>query len=175
MRKAWIILAALAVTLAGSVPLAQAQEGKTVGGHIGVVVPLVTHTGGQTINDVADQFSIGMPVGVTVKGNGRLAFDLELDPFINTAPTRQTTVTIHPGLVWNLGHGWGAGGRVAFDITTADWGVTPLVNHSWQLTGETGFFKTYFIEADVPVRFSRPTGLPASNAVSFAIHAGLGF
>jgi hypothetical protein len=175
MRKAWIVLAALATTLAGSVQLAQAQEGKTVGGHIGVVVPLVTHSGGQTFNDLTDQFSIGMPVGITVKGSGRMAFDLELVPFVNTAPTRQTTVTLHPGLVWNLGHGWAAGGRAAFDVTSSDVGFTPLVNHSWQFKNDNGLFKSYFIEADLPVRFSRPTGAPATNAVTFAMHAGLGF
>jgi hypothetical protein len=70
MRRTWITLAALAMTLAGRVPLAQAQDnttqnGITMGGHIGFVLPLVTHSGGQTINDTADQFSIGFPVGVT--------------------------------------------------------------------------------------------------------------
>src|SRR5260370_19797276 len=124
MRRTWIILAALATTLAGRVPLAQAQDGITMGGHIGFVLPLVTHSGGQTINNLADQFSIGFPVGVTFKGSGRMAFDMELVPFINTAPPRQTTLTVHPGLVWNLGHGWGAGGRLAFDVNSSDWGFT---------------------------------------------------
>jgi hypothetical protein len=55
-------------------------------------------------------------VGVTVQGSGRMAFDFELVPFINTALPRQTSLTIHPGLVWNLGHGWGAGVRLAFDV-----------------------------------------------------------
>src|SRR5258708_40226326 len=109
MRKGWIALAVLAAAMAAGAPLAQAQNGITMGGHIGFVLPLVTHVGGRTINDTADQFSIGFPVGVTFKGSGRMAFDLELVPFINTAPPRQTTVLIHPGLVWSLGHGWGAG------------------------------------------------------------------
>src|SRR5205807_631823 len=88
MRNTLIILAALGATLAGGVPLAQAQE-KTVGGHIGFVLPLVTHANGQTINDTADQFSIGFPTGITFKGNGRMAFDFEFIPFINTAKPRQ--------------------------------------------------------------------------------------
>jgi hypothetical protein len=175
MRRAWITLAALATIVAGRVPLAQAQEGITVGGHIGFVLPLVTHVGGQTINDTADQFSIGFPVGVTLKGSGRMAFDLELVPFINTAAPRQTTLTVHPGLVWSLGHGWGAGARLAFDVNNSDWGFTPLVNHSWPLRHQRGIFKSYFIEADLPVRFNRPVGTPATNAVTFAMHAGFGF
>jgi hypothetical protein len=177
MRKGWIALAVLAAAMAAGAPLAQAQNGITMGGHIGFVLPLVTHSGGQTINDTADQFSIGFPVGVTFKGSGRMAFDMELVPFINTAPPRQTTLTVHPGLVWNLGHGWGAGGRLAFDVNGSDWGFTPLVNHSWPIksAGEHSFFKTYFIEADLPVRFNRPVNMPATNAVTFAMHFGLGF
>src|SRR6202011_4038455 len=127
MRRASIVLAVLATTLAGRAPLAQAQEssapqaqpqaqnGPTLGGHIGFVLPLVTHSGGQTTN-LADQFSIGFPVGITVKGSGRTAFDFELDPFINTTGTRTTTLTVAPGLVWRLGRGWAAGARLAFDV-----------------------------------------------------------
>jgi hypothetical protein len=180
MTKACIALAVLATTLAGRVALAQTQDsttnGITIGGHIGFVLPLVTHVGGRTINDTADQFSIGFPVGVTFKGSGSMAFDLELVPSINTAPPRQTTLTVHPGLVWNLGHGWGAGARLAFDVNSSDWGFTPLVNHSWPIRGsEHSFFKTYFIEGDLPVRFNRPVNGPKTNAVTFAMHFGLGF
>jgi hypothetical protein len=175
MRRPWIALAALATTLAGRVPLAQAQEDKSIGGHIGFVLPLVTRVNGQTINDTADQFSIGFPIGITFKGGGRMAFDFEFIPFINTAPPRQTTLTLHPGLVWNLGHGWGAGGRLAFDVNASSWGFTPLVNHSWRFKSDNVFFRAFFIEADLPVRFNRPVGGPATNPVTFAMHAGVGF
>jgi hypothetical protein len=115
-RRAWIVFVVLATTLAGRVPLAQAQEQKfpTLGGHIGFVLPMVTHSGGQTTNDLTDAFAVGFPVGVTVKGSGRLAFDLEFVPQINTQKPRLTTLTVHPGLIYGLGHGFGAGGRIAF-------------------------------------------------------------
>jgi hypothetical protein len=175
MRRTLIIIAALGATLAGGVPLAQAQEDKTVGGHIGFVLPLVTHANGQTINNVADQFSIGFPTGITIKGSGRMAFDFEFIPFINTAKPRQTSLTLHPGLIWNVGHGVGVGLRAAYDINAASWGFTPLVNKSFPFKGEHSFFKAYFIEADLPVRFQRPVGGPSANAVTFAMHAGLAF
>src|ERR1700680_3632429 len=99
MRRAWIVLAVLATTLAGRGPQAQAQEsssapqaqaqassapqaqaqtqtGKTLGGHIGFVLPLVTHSGGQTTS-LGDAPAVGFPVGITIKGSGRTAFDLE--------------------------------------------------------------------------------------------------
>ncbi|MCU1223024.1 MAG: hypothetical protein JWQ42_1117 [Edaphobacter sp.] len=177
MRRAWIVLTVLAATLAGGAPLAQAQEqnGPTLGGHIGFLLPLVTHSGGQTINNLTDQFAVGFPTGITVKGSGRMAFDFEFVPQINTAGTRLTTLTLHPGLIYSLGHGWAAGGRLAFVVDNATWGFTPLVNHSWAIKRKSSLFKAYFVEADLPVRFSRPVGAPATNAVTFAMHAGVSF
>jgi hypothetical protein len=185
MKTASIVLTVLATALVSTGALVQAQEntapqapekkGTTVGGHIGFVLPLVTHSGGQTIDVPANQFAIGFPVGITVKGSGRTAFDLELVPQINTSQKRVTTLTVHPGLVWNLGHGFGAGGRLAFDVNDPSWGFTPLVNHSWPIKNRHGLFKAYFVEADLPVRFSRPTNAPATNAVTFATHFGVSF
>jgi hypothetical protein len=194
MRRALIILAVLATTLAGRAPLAQAQEssapqaqesrvpqaqvqkGPTLGGHIGFVLPLVTHSGGQTINNLADQFAVGFPVGITVKGSGRMAFDLEFVPQYNGTGQRLTTLTVHPGLIYSLGHGYAVGLRAAFVVDNPTVGFTPLVNKSWPIKHKNGgLFKAYFVEADLPVRFSRPVGAPATNAVTFAMHTGVSF
>jgi hypothetical protein len=169
----WITRFALVATLAGAVAPAQAQE--RVGGHIGFVVPLVTHEGGRTTNDLADSFSIGFPVGITLAGRGPMAFDLELVPAIHTALPRENSLTVHPGLVWNVGHGFGAGVRAAFDVNSASWGFTPLVNHSWPMRSESGLFKAYFVEAVLPVRFNRPAGGPMTNPVTFGLHFGVAF
>jgi hypothetical protein len=182
MRRASILLAVLATTLAGSAPLAQAQEssapqaqkGPTLGGHIGFVLPLVTNSGGQTTN-LADQFAVGFPVGITVKGGGRTAFDLEFVPQYNATGQRLTTLTVHPGLIYSLGHGYAVGGRLAFVVDNPTWGFTPLVNKSWPIKHNNSLFKAYFVEADLPVRFSRPVGAPATNAVTFAMHFGVAF
>src|SRR5260370_26125426 len=120
MRKAWIVFSVLATTLAGRAVLAQeqaqmqeqaqvqlqlpaqpqvaaqtqAQKGPTLGGHIGVLFPLVTHSGGQTINNLADQLAVGFPVGITVKGSARTAFDLDFVLQYNSTGPRLTTLTI---------------------------------------------------------------------------------
>jgi hypothetical protein len=178
MRRAAIVLAVLATALAGSAPLAQAQEqeqkGPTLGGHIGFVLPLVTDSSGN-VNNLADAPAVGFPVGITVKGSGRLAFDLEFVPQINTTGQRLTSLTVHPGLIYGLGHGWAVGGRLAFDVNNPTWGFTPLVNKSWPIKRRNSFFKAYFVEADLPVRFSRPVNAPATNAVTFATHFGVSF
>ena len=184
MRRAWIVLAVMATTLAGSAspvqaqvssaPQAQEQKGPTLGGHIGFVLPLVTRSGGQT-SSLADAPAVGFPVGITVKGGGRTAFDLEFVPQYNAAGSRLTSLTIHPGLIYGLGHNWAMGLRAAFVVDQATVGFTPLVNKSFPIKNKHGLFKAYFVEADLPVRFSRPAGAPATNAVSFATHVGVSF
>ena len=186
MKRASIVLAMLATTLAGSAPLAQAQEssasqaqaneqkGPTLGGHIGFVLSLVTHSGGQTTS-LGDAPAVGFPTGITVKGSGSMAFDFEFVPQYNATGTRQTTLTLHPGLIYGMGHGWAVGLRAAFVVDQPTVGFTPLVNHSWPIKRKNSLFKAYFVEADLPVRFSRPVGAPPTNAVTFAVHTGVAF
>jgi len=166
----WLHAVVGAALMFGIVLPTQAQS---IGGHMGFVLPLVTHAGGQTTN-LGDNFSIGFPVGITVKGKGRTNFDMELVPSIQDSP-RAVTLTFHPGVVWSVGHDFGVGVRAAFDVNSSQFGFTPLVNKSWPIHTDNGFFKAYFVEADLPVRFNRPTGGPATNPVTFAMHFGLGF
>ena len=169
--RALCVVAIILLSVAAAVP-ASAQD--SVGGHVGFVLPLVTHAGGQTTS-ISDSFSIGFPMGITVKGRGRMAFDLELVPSIQDSP-RQVGLLVHPGLVWGIGHGFAVGTRAAFDINSAQFGFTPLVNKSWPIRSENSFFKSYFAEAVLPVRFNRPTVVGvATNPVTFGIHFGVGF
>jgi hypothetical protein len=162
----WIPVLMIVLGIASA---ARAQD--TLGGHIGFVVPLVTHAGGQTTN-LADNFSVGVPVGITVKGSGKTAFDLELVPSVQDSP-RQVSLTVHPGLLRSIGHTFTVGARLAFDVNSSQMGFTPLINKSFPI--ENNFFKAYFIEADLPVRFNRPAGGPSTNPVTFAMHFGVGF
>lgn len=169
--RSFASVAAVAIVMFLGSPAAHAQI--TVGGHVGFVIPWVTHGGGQTTT-IGDNFQIGFPLGVSFHGQGRMTLDLEMVPSISDDP-RAVTLTVDPGLVWRISHGWAAGGRVAFDVNSAQFGFIPLLNKSWKFKNDKGFFKAYFIEADLPVKFNRPTGGPATNSVTFATHFGLGF
>ena len=162
-----LILLAVVAAFAG--PAAWAQD--QLGGHIGFVLPVVTHAGGQT-TDLGDNFSIGFPVGITVKGTGKVAFDLEFVPLIQDQP-RHVSLTVHPGIIYSLGRNWAVGTRLAFDVNSSQFGFTPLLNKSFPI--ENSFIKAYFVEADLPVRFNRPVGGPSTNPVTFALHFGVGF
>jgi hypothetical protein len=159
------------VSLVGTAATASAQV--TVGGHVGFVIPWVTHAGGQTTS-IADDFQIGFPIGVTFKGQGRMALDLEMVPSISDKP-RAVALTVDPGVVWGLSHDVGIGIRMAFDVNSSQFGFIPLVNKSWEFKEPKGIFKRFFIEADLPVKFNRPTGGTSTNPVTFATHFGLGF
>src|SRR5262245_31801749 len=117
-------------------------------------------------------FLLAFHLGSPLKGRGRMAYDLELVPGVQDTP-RQTNLTVHPGLVWGVGHDFGVGIRAAFDVNSPQWGFTPLVNHSWPVNDS--LFKAYFIEAVLPVRFNRPTNGPSTTPVTFGLHFGLGF
>jgi hypothetical protein len=155
------------------VPKQPVHAQTTVGGHLGFLVPWVTHEGGQTTS-VFDSYSFGMPFGISVQGQGRMFVDFEFIPTINQSP-RGTTLTVDPGVLYKLDHGFTVGLRAVFDIDSSRAGFIPLVNKGWKLQHPIGIFKTVYAEVDVPVKFSRPPGGPATNPVTFATQFGFSF
>jgi hypothetical protein len=70
----------------------------------GVLVPWVTHAGGETTS-VFDSYSLAMPFGVSVQGQGRMFVDFEFIPTVNQTP-HETTRTVDPGILCKLNHGF---------------------------------------------------------------------
>jgi len=140
----------LLLSLAGQAPLARAQEEHSVGGHVGFGFPLVTYDGAH-VTTLGDTFQVSLPVAITVSGPGRMYFDLEFVPVIVDRP-REVHLTVNPGILWRLGHGFAAGSRVGFDVNSSQFGITPLIVKSWPI--EHSFFRAYFVETDFIFRFS---------------------
>jgi len=160
-------------------PVARAQV--TVGGHVGFVIPWVTHGGGTTTSQF-DEYNIGFPIGITFKGQGRFAVDLEMIPFVNQ--THTNNFVVDPGLLYTVNpdspRPVTLGLRAAFTVDSSQVGFIPLLHVDNPLgpapfIQQSGLFKSYFFEVDLPVQFSRPHGGPATNSVTFATHFGLGF
>src|SRR6476660_9400106 len=91
-----VIAAGLVIFLVA--PAAQAQI--TVGGHVGFVIPWVTHGVGQTPT-IGDNVQIGFPLGVSFHGPGRMTLDLEMVPSVSDDP-RAVALIVDPGLVWSI-------------------------------------------------------------------------
>jgi hypothetical protein len=137
-----------------------------LGGHFGFVIPIITAGGGEPMTE-GDAFSIGFPMGITVKKEGPFAFDLELVPQIEDRNELQGSVTIHPGVLYALGGGWTAGLRMAFEVPNNNWGFTPLINKKLvDLTEHSHLF----VEMPVPIRIRQD-----STTVTVAMHFGIGF
>lgn len=151
-----------------------------VGGHFGFVLPLFTRAQGETTT-ISDDFVIGFPTGVTVRKSDTFAFDLEVVPVVQNDPLH-VDLTIHPGVVWGVGNGIGAGVRIAFDVNKPSWGFTPILNKGLL---EVGRGSTLFAELVVPIRFQEgprlgPTPVGATTDVNFTsigvgLHIGVGF
>jgi hypothetical protein len=142
-----------------------------LGGHFGVVFPLVTHANGETV-DIGADFKLGFPMGITVRKSATFAFDLELVPGLDFEEDEPVSVplTIHPGVLLGLGGPWTGGLRMAFDVNGASWGFTPLLNLGLR-AGE----QPYFIEFVVPIRLQDDDVGETSTAIGFGIHLGVGF
>jgi hypothetical protein len=166
----WFITSILFFSIVGQPAVAYAQE-RSVGGHIGFGFPFVTRIG-DDVTTIADSFQMSLPVGITVSGSGRMYFDLEFVPAVVDKP-RQVNLTVNPGLLWKLGHGFAAGSRVGLDINSAQFGITPLVVKSFNL--EHSFFKAWFIETDYVFRFNRPEVGKATNPFTFNMVFGVAF
>jgi hypothetical protein len=158
-----------AIGLCLAAPAARAQD--RLGGHFGVVFPLVTHANGSTTN-IGDDFKVGFPMGITVKTSDRYAFDLEVVPALDPQDDGPISVplTIHPGVLRSLGSSWTAGLRMAFDIGGASWGFTPLLNKGFPMGGHA-----YFVEFVVPIRFQDDSLGDTHGAITFGVHLGIGF
>jgi len=155
-------LVALAFGLAA--PLARADN--RLGGHFGAVVaPLVSSKDNSSI---FDNFSIGFPMGITVKKSDKFAFDLEIVASIDSDPL-STGLTIHPGVLWGLSNNFTFGLRFAIDVTGDAWGFTPLLNKGFPYGGYT-----LFAEAVAPIRFSQDVSGDNDTTIGLGIHVGIG-
>jgi len=162
--------AALALALLGLGAQPVRADDK-LGAHFGAVFPIITHAHGDTTN-IGDDFKIGFPMGITVKPGGKWAFDLELVPVLdfNDNGPIGVPLTVHPGVLRDLGGSWTFGLRMAFDIGGASWGFTPLLNR--------GFSKgdhAYFVELVAPIRFQDDAAGKSSTAIGLGVHLGVGF
>jgi hypothetical protein len=162
----------------------------TIGGHVGVAVPLVTvqgYTSGahaaaplEGTTTVSDEFILQIPIGVTVRTSRRLSVDFEVIVGTSVNPTGETALTVDPGVIYD----WGplaTGLRLAVPIgaTPMAMGLIPLVNRGIAQIGGA----TWFIEAAFPIMFHaggaptrvNTTGTNSRVEWSTVLHTGFGF
>lgn len=152
---------------------ASAQD--LLSGHVGVAFPLVTYTsaaGTSNTTTISDSFNIVFPFGIGVRPPGSpVLLDFEFVPEVHPS-NRSVTLLVHPGVIKPLPKHWAVGVRAAFEVNQNSLGFTPLVNKSFPIPN---FKARWFVEGDLPVRFSQLSSGVNATSVGFNIHLGLAF
>jgi hypothetical protein len=168
-RIASLMLTAVAWVVEPSISFSQSR----VGGHFGMVMPLVQLAAGE-VTSVGDGLGAGFPMGINFGVKPGVAFDLEVVPFIHDSVVNN--VLFHPGALMAVTNGYTFGLRAAFE-TGGAYGVTALLNKGRRISDDV----TVFVEMVVPIRFFRETpAFPGEEtdirkAIAGALHVGIGF
>src|SRR5207249_1857931 len=109
-------------------------------------------------------FSVGFPMGITVKTSDQWAFDLELVPSIQNDPL-SVGLTVHPGIIRALQNHYAAGLRMAFDVNQASWGFTPLLNKAFPVPGRPYAVPDVSRHLPRTVRLAAPDGQEAASVL----------
>jgi hypothetical protein len=150
-----------------STPTPQPPTGpRMVGGHVGAAVPVVSfHSVGKTTQTPSDQFTIAVPIGVSVHVSPAWVVDFEAVVASDVKPWGGTGLTIDPGVVY-VALPVALGLRAKFDVSApANFGIIPLVHKGIVDVGEAN----WFIEAAFPITAMRDAGY------TFAAVAHTGF
>jgi len=139
-----------------------------VGGHVGAAVPVVSfHSVGKGTQTPSDQFTIAVPIGVSVHVAPVWVVDFEVVVASDVKPWGSTHLTIDPGVVY-VGAPVALGLRAKFDVSeNANFGLIPLVHKGIVDFGEAN----WFVEAAFPITAARGAGY----ALAAVAHTGFAF
>jgi len=169
------LITPLLLFVAGAALSKPANAQDDLSGHVGVAFPLVNHTstmGTATTTTISDSFNILFPFGVGIKPSGSpVVLDFEFVPEVHPS-NRGVTLLVHPGVIKPLPKHWAVGVRAAFEVNQNSLGFTPLVARSFPVPRSKS---RWFVEGDLPVRFSQVSTGANATSVAFAIHIGLAF
>jgi hypothetical protein len=158
---------------------APASSGPTVGGHVGLAVPLVSfHSSGKGTRSVSDALTLAVPIGISLHFSKEWTFDFETivgNTVSGNAVGSNTSsgLTVDPGIVYTGGP-VALGLRVKFDIGPgANVGLIPLVNYGLvPFNGGVWFIEAAFpmTVADIPI-----SGMGKDLSLAIVLHTGIGF
>ena len=152
-----------------STPAPVATSGpRMVGGHVGAAVPVLSfHSVGKTTQTPSDQFTIAVPIGVSVHVAPLWVVDFEVVVASDVKPWGGTGLTIDPGIVY-VGEPVAIGLRAKFDVSSnANFGLIPLIHKGLVDVG----YANWFVEAAFPVTAARGQGY----ALAAVAHTGFAF
>ncbi|WP_216618684.1 hypothetical protein, partial [Corallococcus carmarthensis] len=164
---------------AGTGGSGEAPSWPRVGGHWGLVVPLVSFTDEGTTGIFADFLNVGIAPGVTVKLNEKWSIDFEFIGFTRwtfendgTPASASTSIVVDPGVVYDFGP-FSGGLRTAVEVGSGipfNLGLVPIINKGFPINEGL----KWFVELDLPFFV---TGVPGNGGFSLTplIQTGVAF
>ena len=162
----------VALALVGGVMLwtsnAAAQE-RSVGGHVGVALPLVWRSEDKTTT-MAEEFAISVPVGVILRKNTGLPIDIGVAPTL--LHNGRVTFSASVNAVRGIGRGFSAVMGVLVDVSDPAWGFAATLDKVL-LRMQGG--AVLVGDLSVPVLFYTDSQGAGYTSVGLAMHVGVAF
>jgi hypothetical protein len=169
------VVASLGLALALLGPsVARAEEPpptRTVGGHLGFALPILTVASPENSLIGRDFVNVGITPGITVHLDEHWSVDFEFIAFNKWKNgTTTTTFVVDPGVVYSFGS-LAAGLRVATEVgAPRNIGLVPILVKPFAL----GNGVSYFVELDLPM-FLRDNGDAMKPSLTVLFQSGFGF
>ena len=147
-----------------------AAQGSSVGGHIGLALPIVSRSQGDT-STMTEDFAVSIPAGIIFLKNGPVPIDLAVFPTF-----------VDGGLDFGLGiataRGIGSGYAVAMgvyvDFSNSAWGIAPALD---KVLVDLGSGKALIADLMVPIQFNKDDDIDRTpyTSVGLGVHVGFAF
>ncbi|MGE9314373.1 hypothetical protein ACLOAU_22140 [Niabella sp. CJ426] len=133
-------------------------------GYASIMHPIVVINKEHTSTNFDGYYQVFFPFGINIWKSKKIGFSIELAPGVRAenGSSKMNSLLIHPGVLVNLGKGFGFAGRLAFE-TSGRYGVTPVLSKVIKKNKGSAFY----IATPMPVRFGNQQ--PGSFAVGFQI------
>ncbi len=133
-------------------------------GYASILHPVVVINKEHTTTNFDGYYQVVFPFGINIWKSKKIGFSIELAPGIRAekGSSKMNSLLIHPGVLVNLGNGFGFAGRLAFE-TSGRYGFTPVLSKVIKKNKGSAFY----IATPMPVRFGNQQ--PASFTAGFQI------
>ena len=166
-RPGWAPLALVAVVVLWTSE-AGAQD-HSVGGHVGVAVPVFSHAQGNTTM-MTEDFAVTVPIGVVFRKTSSVPIDVAVSPTL--LKNGRVIFGVGVGTAHGIGHGLAAGMSMFVDVSNRAWGLAPALDRVLlHMDGGRLLLGDLF----VPVGFYKDTKGVGYTSIGVAMHLGIAF
>lgn len=168
MQKHYLIIAVLCLFLTQPVFTQNPPQYPRITGYAGIMHPLITINKNHITANFDDYYQVFLPFGINIWKSSRISFSLELVPGIRleNGSSKMNNLLIHPGVLVNLGKGYGFAGRLAFE-TSGRYGLTPIFSKVVKKNKNSALY----VATPLPVRF----GINLPSSFSAGLLLGVSF